>query len=89
MRERGDEDGRGIIAVAERSGIEPWRDQFYNEHSDTLVTVSSHGVAHALWRQLSNHRDRTEIDSGLCQQSAFMVAVLSISTLVLATKMPE
>jgi hypothetical protein len=36
MRERGDEDGRGIIAVAERSGIEPWRDQFYNEHSDTL-----------------------------------------------------
>jgi glycogen operon protein len=37
MRERGDEDGRGIIAVAERSGIEPWRDQFYNEHSDTLV----------------------------------------------------
>jgi hypothetical protein len=39
MRERGDEDGRGIIAVAERSGIEPWRDQFYNEHSDTLVAI--------------------------------------------------
>jgi hypothetical protein len=39
MRERGDEDGRGIIAVAERSGIEPWRDQFYNEHSDTLEVV--------------------------------------------------
>jgi hypothetical protein len=36
MRERGDEDGRGIIAVAERSGIEPWRGQFYIEHSDTL-----------------------------------------------------
>jgi hypothetical protein len=40
MRERGDEDGRGIIAVAERSGIEPWRDQFYNEHSDTLVSLA-------------------------------------------------
>jgi hypothetical protein len=39
MRERGDEDGRGIIAVAERSGIEPWRDQFYNEHSDTLASA--------------------------------------------------
>ena len=37
MRKRGDEDVRGLMAVAERSGIEPWRDQFYIEHSDTLA----------------------------------------------------
>jgi hypothetical protein len=47
MRERGDEDGRGIIAVAERSGIEPWRDQFYNEHSDTLEPLL-HLLRHSL-----------------------------------------
>ena len=37
MRERGDEDVRGKIVVAERSGIEPWTAQFYNEYSDSLV----------------------------------------------------
>jgi hypothetical protein len=50
---------RGLTALASLSmavsgGIEPWRDQFYNEHSDTLVVAGS--VERPDWGEIGLHR---------------------------------